>query len=178
MSSPLTITLAKRTADVAAQLAAIGRQTFLETFAAENQPADMAAYLEANFSPEKQLAELQDADTVFLLARMNQQLVGYAKLRLHSRLGSHPDKVSEERLEIERLYVQEDWIGTGLGATMMRRALEEGRQSHCRAVVLGVWEKNVRALEFYRRFGFKVIGEHKFVLGTDVQNDLILRKGL
>ncbi|MCX5691488.1 MAG: putative addiction module antidote protein [Planctomycetota bacterium] len=47
MSSPLTITLAKRTADVAAQLAAIGRQTFLETFAAENQPSDMAAYLEA-----------------------------------------------------------------------------------------------------------------------------------
>ncbi|QNH62849.1 GNAT family N-acetyltransferase [Hymenobacter sediminicola] len=178
MSSPLTITLAKRTADVAAQLASIGRQTFLETFAADNQPADMAEYLEENFTPEKQLEELQDANTLFLLARMNQQLVGYAKLRLHSQLGNHPDRTPEERLEIERLYVLEDWIGTGLGATMMCRALEEGRQNRCRAVVLGVWEKNVRALEFYRRFGFKVIGEHEFVLGTDVQNDLILRKGL
>lgn len=178
MSSPLTITIAKRTAETAAQLAALGHQTFHDTFAADNQPTDMAAYIEATFTPEKQLAELHDADTVFLLARMHQQLVGYAKLRLHSQLGLSPDKTPEERLEIERLYVLEDWTGTGLGAAMMRRAIEEARQSNCRAVVLGVWERNERALEFYRRFGFKVIGEHPFTLGSDVQNDLILRKGL
>jgi diamine N-acetyltransferase len=178
MSSPLIITVAKRTAEAAAQLAAIGRQTFHDTFAATNSPADMAAYLDATFGPEKQLAELQQPDTVFLLARMQQQLVGYAKLLLHSQLGQVPGKAPEERLEIERLYVLDEWIGTGLGASLMRRAIEEARQQKCRAVVLGVWEKNTRALEFYKRFGFRAAGEHEFVLGTDVQNDLILRKGL
>lgn len=178
MSSPLTITIAKRTAEAAAQLAAIGRQTFHDTFAATNTAADMAAYLDATFGPEKQLAELQQPDSMFLLARMQQQVVGYAKLLLNSQLGQLPDKAPEKRLEIERLYVQDEWIGTGLGATLMRRALEEAREQKCRAVVLGVWEKNVRALEFYQRFGFRVVGEHEFVLGADVQNDLIMRKGL
>ncbi|AII52523.1 GNAT family N-acetyltransferase [Hymenobacter sp. APR13] len=178
MSSPLTITVAKRTAEAAAQLASLGRQTFHDTFAAANDPADMASYLDATFSPELQLAELNDPDTIFLLARMQQQLVGYAKLRLHSTLGQVEGKVPEERLEIERLYVLEDWTGTGLGAALMRRAIEEAREQKCRAVVLGVWEKNDRALEFYRRFGFKAAGQHEFRLGNDVQNDLILRKGL
>jgi ribosomal protein S18 acetylase RimI-like enzyme len=178
MTSPLRILLAKRSAASAAQLATLGRQTFQETFATQNSPEDMAAYLDANFSPEKQLAELQDPDVIFLLAQMVQEVVGYAKLRLHSTLGLEPGKTPEDRLEIERLYVLEDWIGTGLGATLMRRIIEEARQQKARAVVLGVWEKNTHAIEFYRRFGFKTIGQHEFLLGQDVQNDLILRKGL
>ncbi|UYZ62844.1 GNAT family N-acetyltransferase [Hymenobacter weizhouensis] len=178
MSSPLRIVVAKHTAAVAAQLAELGRRTFHDTFAAHNRPEDMAAYLEATFSPEKQLAELHDPNIVFLLAQLNQEVVGYAKLRLHSTLGLTEEKPPEDRLEIERLYVLEDWIGTGLGAALMRRAIEEARQRGSRAVVLGVWEKNERALEFYHRFGFKKSAQHEFMLGTDVQTDIVLRKGL
>lgn len=178
MSFPLRILVAKRNAATAAQLAELGQRLFHETYADQNSAEDMAAYEAATFSPEKQLSELQDPDTIFLLAQMEQEVVGYAKLKLHSTLGLDPDKTPEERLEVERLYVSEDWIGTGLGAAMMRRALEEARQQGCRAVVLGVWEKNTRALEFYRRFGFRQIGQHLFTIGTDEQTDFILRKGL
>ncbi|MBG8553465.1 GNAT family N-acetyltransferase [Hymenobacter guriensis] len=178
MSSPLRIQVAKRTAAVAAQLADLGRQTFHDTFAADNQPEDMAAYLAASFSPDIQLAELQQPEITFLLAYFEQELVGYAKLHIGSDLGLPPEKVGVRQLEIERLYVREDWIGTGLGASLMRRAIEEARLQSCRAVVLGVWEKNTRALAFYGRFGFKTIGQHTFALGTDIQQDLILRKGL
>ncbi len=178
MTSPLRITVAKRTPAAAAQLAELGQRLFHETYAAQNHPDDMAAYEAATFGPDQQLAELQDPDTVFLLAQMVQEVVGYAKLKLHSPLGLDPAKTLEDRLEVERLYVAEDWIGTGLGASLMRRAIEEARQHKCRAVVLGVWEQNERARVFYQRFGFRPIGEHTFTIGTDVQTDLILRKGL
>lgn len=178
MTSPLRILVAKRNPATATQLAELGRRLFHETYAAHNAAEDMAAYEEATFSPDKQLAELQDPNTVFLLAQLVQEVVGYAKLKLHSPLGLDATKTPEDRLEIERLYVSEDWIGTGLGAALMRRAIEEARQQSSRAVVLGVWEKNSRALEFYRRFGFKQIGTQLFTVGTDVQTDLVLRKGL
>ncbi|MCB2376234.1 GNAT family N-acetyltransferase [Hymenobacter sp. BT635] len=178
MSSPLRISVAKRTPAVAAQLAELGRQTFHDTFAADNKAEDMAEFLAATFSEEKQLAELNDSQTTFLLAHMQQQPVGYAKLRLGSTLGLEEGKEGSGRLEIERLYVQQDWIGTGLGAALMRRAIEEARLHSCRTVVLGVWERNEPAIAFYRRFGFREIGQHTFRLGQDIQTDLILRKGL
>ena len=178
MSLPLRVLIAKRTAETAAQLAALGRQTFADTFAADNTPTDMDAYLAATFGPTQQLAELQDPDVIFLLAQMQQELVGYAMLRFKSDLGLEQGKTPDNRLEIARLYVREDWVGTGLGATLMRRALDEARARGCRTVVLGVWERNTRAIAFYQRFGFKEIGQHAFTLGSDVQTDLILRKGL
>ncbi|WP_162910840.1 GNAT family N-acetyltransferase [Hymenobacter oligotrophus] len=178
MSSPLRITTAKRSAATAAQLAELGRRTFHEAFAAQNTPEDMAEYLAQTFGPDKQLAELQAPNATFFLAMLQQEPVGYAKLIVPSALGAEPGADVSTRAEIQRLYVLEDWIGTGLGASLMRRCIEEARQRGCRSVVLGVWEKNTRAIEFYRRFGFKQIGGVDFKLGQDLQHDIIMRKGL
>ncbi|RAK66720.1 GNAT family N-acetyltransferase [Hymenobacter edaphi] len=178
MSSPLRIVSAKRTAATAAQLAEFGRQTFQATYAAQNTAEDMALYLAEHFGPEQQLAELQDPNTVFFLALMQQQLVGYAKLTIGSALGAEPGADVRTRAELQRLYVQEDWQGTGLGATLLRRCIDEARQRGCRTLVLSVWEKNTSAREFYQRKGFRQIGEAEYRVGHDVQNDFILRKGL
>ena len=183
MSSPLRISPAKANAATAAQLADFGRQTFSSTFSATTRPEDMAAYLAATFTPDVQLADLRDPNTTVLLAQMQGQLVGYAKLRDNSALGL-PEILAADpaeaagRLEIAALYVAEDWIGTGLGAALMRATLALAEQLPCTAVVLGVWEKNDRALAFYKRFAFKEIGEHGFQMGATIDRDLILRKGL
>ena len=178
MSSPLRISLAKATPAVAAQLAELGRKTFHDTFAADNKPEDMTAFETKVFGPEQQLAELLDSGTTFLVAAMQGQLVGYAKLSSDSDLGLEAGQDPVGRLEIERLYVLADWQGTGLGAALMRSALALAEQLSCTAVVLGVWEKNTHALAFYQRFGFKQVGQHPFQLGQDTQTDLVLRKGL
>lgn len=178
MSSPLRISVAKANAATAARLADLGRQTFQETFAAHNTEADMAAYLAATFGPDKQLAQLQDPATTFLLAEMQGQAVGYAQLLQPSPLGLPPGQQTTRQLEIKQLYVADDWIGTGLGGALMRRIVELAQATGSTALVLGVWEHNQRARAFYQRLGFKEIGEHAFTLGTDVQRDLVLRKGL
>jgi len=43
---------------------------------------------------------------------------------------------------------------------------------------LGVWEHNDRALAFYARSGFREAGEHVFMIGRQVDRDLILVKDL
>ena len=56
--------------------------------------------------------------------------------------------------------------------------LEKIAQRKIRNVWLGVWEKNPRAIAFYKKFGFKEAGEHVFLLGRDPQRDIILYKVL
>jgi len=178
MSSPLRISIAKANLATATRLAELGRQTFTETFAADNKPADMAAYLVATYGPELQLAQLQDPRCTYLLAEMQGQAVGYLQLWQGSILGLATDNTAANQLEIKQLYIVEDWIGTGLGKALMRRALDIAQADGCTAVVLGVWEHNERAKAFYQRFGFREVGEVAFKLGEDVQRDLIYRKGL
>lgn len=177
MSSPLRISIAKANLATATRLAALGRQTFSETFAASNTPENLAAYLDEAYSPEIQLAQLQDPRCTCLLADMQGQTVGYALLQEESALGLAGGATARQ-LEIKQLYVVEDWIGTGLGKALMRRALDIAQAAQATAVVLGVWEHNTRAQAFYQRFGFREVGEVAFKLGDDVQRDLIMRKGL
>lgn len=178
MSSPLRIFIAKANLATATRLAALGRQTFSETFAASNTPENLTAYLAEAYGPEVQLAQLQDPSITCLLAEMQGQTVGYALLQENSRLGLPDDAPTSRQLEIKQLYILEDWIGTGLGKALMQRALDIAQASHATAVVLGVWEHNERAQAFYQRFGFREVGEVAFTLGEDVQRDLIYRKGL
>ncbi len=41
-----------------------------------------------------------------------------------------------------------------------------------------MWEKNQRAIDFYHKWGFENFGEQIFLLGTDLQTYLLMKKEL
>ena len=156
-------------------LAKLGAQTFRDTFAPDNTPQDMAAYLAKSFGPECQAAELADPGTTFLIAETAGEAVGYARLKL----GPAPACIVGERpAEIVRLYAVTGWIGRGVGAALMQACLECAGRLKCDVVWLDVWERNQRAIEFYRRWSFVEVGTQDFVLGSDVQHDLLMQRRL
>ncbi|MBN1219138.1 MAG: GNAT family N-acetyltransferase [Anaerolineae bacterium] len=154
-------------------LAKLGARTFYDTFAADNTPENMAAYLAGSFGPEKQAAELADPSSVFLIAEINGVAVGFARLRE----GQSPAKITGlHPIEIVRIYARQEWIGCGVGATLMQACLNEAGQRGCDTIWLDVWERNQRALAFYRQWGFVEVGTQIFQLGDDPQQDLLLQR--
>ena len=152
-------------------LAELGAETFFDSFSAENSAENMAAYLAASFSPEIQARELADPATRFLIAEAHGQLAGYARLRL----GPAPAIVAARRpIEIVRFYARKVWIGQGVGASLMQACLGEAGRLGCDAVWLDVWERNPRAIAFYRKWGFVEVGAQEFRLGDEVQRDLVM----
>lgn len=158
-------------------LAALGERTFRETFTESNTASDIDAYVRNAFSVERLAAELADPDSAFFLAFAEGASApgGYAKLRTGV---PDPSVPGPDPIEIERIYVERNAIGRGLGAALMRRCLEEAGARGRRTVWLGVWEHNDRAIAFYGRWGFEVVGSHVFQLGSDAQTDLIMVKTL
>ncbi len=117
--------------------------------------------------------ELADPHSTFLLARMEGEAIGYAKLRA----GEAPACVDGPRtIELERLYVDKNAMGRGMGAALMHACLDEARQAGYGAVWLGVWERNDRARTFYRKWGFRGVGAKTFTIGADVQNDVVMMR--
>lgn len=159
----------------AATLTELGTRTFRDTFAADNTPEDLEAFLASHYRPEIQEAELKDPGNLYLLAEVSGVPAGFALLRD----GAREQCVQAERpLNLSRLYVDRPFLGARAGAALMLRCLEEGRARGHDVLWLGVWERNTRALAFYSRWGFTEVGEMHFLLGNDRQRDLVLTLAL
>lgn len=153
----------------------ISRETYRSTFAGMNTEANMNAYLEKAFSLDRLEAELLNEASFFFFAFEDHQLAGYLKL---NDTPAQTDLHDPSSLELERIYVAGGFQGKRLGYRLIKRAVDTAKEFHKSYLWLGVWEKNEKALEFYRKNGFYPFGTHSFVMGDDVQRDFLLRKDL
>jgi ribosomal protein S18 acetylase RimI-like enzyme len=154
-------------------LAELGARTFSETFAADNTPENMSAYLASAFSPDQQASEISDSRSSFHIAEVDGVAVGYALLRT----GKVPDRVTgDQPIELVRLYVSRESLGTGVGAALMQACIDDAKRRGHQTLWLGVWENNIRAQAFYRKWKFQDVGTHVFQLGDDPQTDILMQR--
>jgi ribosomal protein S18 acetylase RimI-like enzyme len=173
MQTP-SITLRPATDADAALLAEFGRRTFAAAFAGNNDPVQMARYMAQTYGVEQQSAELSDPQAFTLMAEVEGETAGYARLRVHTE----PGITGDNPIEIHRFYVDQRWHGRGVAAALMQACLAEALQRRHDVVWLGVWEHNPRARAFYRKWGFEEVGTHVFLLGEEAQTDLMMARPL
>jgi ribosomal protein S18 acetylase RimI-like enzyme len=167
----MDITIRRAVSADAVGLAHLAARTFRDTFAADNDPENIALHLAQAYGPLQQGRELADPSITTLLAFAGNQLVAYTQLRR----GKAPICVAgDEPIELWRLYVAREWHGRGVAQDLMRAVELEARRAGARTLWLGVWEHNQRAQAFYRKDGFVDVGWHVFTVGSDVQTDRIM----
>jgi len=154
------------------QLQGIGRQTFFETFSAGNTEENMKKYLEEGFTVEKLTVELNDRNSEFYFASLDNKVIGYLKLNF----GQSQTEIKEDKaLEIERIYVLKEYHGKKVGQILYDKAIQIARLKNADYVWLGVWEENPRAINFYKKNGFIEFDKHIFKLGDDEQTDIMMK---
>jgi len=160
----------------AGRLAAFGHRVFSETFATDNDPVQLARYVDAAYTPAVQAEELADAAiTSWLACDADDRVLGFAQVRK----GPVPSCVtSPSSIELWRLYVDREWHGRGIAAALMTTALDEAVREGAATMWLGVWEHNSRAQAFYGKQGFAPVGTHVFLFGTEEQTDQIWVRAL
>lgn len=167
--------ITKATVNDLTKLQEIGKQTFIETFAAVNSAENMAKYLEESFDDAKLTAELENENSHFYLATIDEEVVGYLKLNTGE---AQTEKEDTNALEIERIYVTKEFHGKKVGQAIYEHALQTAIEAKATYIWLGVWEKNFRAVSFYTKNGFVQFDKHIFRLGDDEQTDLMMKKVL
>ncbi|WP_300601214.1 GNAT family N-acetyltransferase [Niabella sp.] len=157
------------------KLQEIGRTTFFETFSGNNSAENMAEYLEKGFSTARLTAELTSPYSGFYLALLNKEVIGYLKVNW----GKAQTEIQDGNgLEIERIYVLQQYHGRKIGQLLYEQALKIAGEKRVDYVWLGVWEKNLRAIRFYEKNGFAPFGKHVFRLGNEEQTDIMMRQFL
>ena len=169
----MAIIIRRATTADAENIAVVSRQTFYDTFAEFNSKEDMDKFMNESFSMTALINEVSLAKNIFLIAFIDEEVVGYAKL---SESRNPPGLGNANAIEIARIYAVKKTIGQGVGKALMEQCIRVAAEKNKQLIWLGVWEHNLRAISFYNKFGFEKFGEHNFVLGNDVQTDWLMKK--
>lgn len=170
----MDVTIRRARAGDGPALALAAQATFLETYAGVLPLADILAHCEHQNSAAVYDAWLQRADYAMWLAEMDEGKagVGFAVLCPPDL----PVALEPGDLELKRIYLLHRFHGTGVGAGLMEASVEEARARGAPRLLLGVYGGNERAIAFYARQGFAVVGERKFKVGANVYDDLVLAR--
>jgi len=151
--------------DDATKIASLGKKTFTEAFGhLFRDVKDLTEYLENTFSAKKIEGSLAKKENVFWLAYWNQVPVGYAKLKLHS-----PNQFvdSKNSCQLQKIYVLKEFLSRKIGLMLQKTLLEEAILRNFEIIWLSVWKGNERAIKFYEKNRFKIIGAHNFEIGKE-----------
>ncbi|MFP7485103.1 GNAT family N-acetyltransferase [Priestia filamentosa] len=171
----MTINIKKCTFEDLRKLQEISYETFNETFKHQNSPENMEAYLEKAFNLEQVERELSNTSSHFFFVYVDNEIAGYLKVNTDE---AQSEEMGDESLEIERIYIKNNFQKQGLGKYLFNKAIDMAIEHNKKKIWLGVWEKNENAFIFYKKMGFVQTGAHSFYMGDEEQVDFIMVKTL
>lgn len=167
---PPPLTLRHASANDAPALADFAATAFWDTYREIDDPEDLADYIAEHFRPEAMAEAITDPTATTLLAEAGAELAGYAVLR---RVAAPPCVAGPAPIELARFYLGKAHIGQGQGAQLMLAVHAEARRLAAQTLWLGVYDRNLRAVRFYERFGFVKVGGKEFAFGGKIYIDPI-----
>lgn len=160
------------TPDDAAAIARLAARTFILACPPDSPAQDVELHIASKLN-EAQFVQDLALNTLFVADGQDGELSGYAMLVV----GPPPiDSQWADPVEVQRIYVDADRHGSGLGDALMVACLAESARRNHDWVWLGTNQANERALRFYRKHGFEIVGERTFTLGATLESDYVLAR--
>lgn len=122
---------AARSSD-AACLAALAAQSWLHTYARQGIRPPIARYVHEHLTPDAFRETIERNDAMTLVTDIDGHLVGYAVLELDKPCPGYESATAH----LDKLFVQEHFVGRGLGFGLLERARREALLRDDRS---GIW---------------------------------------
>ena len=161
------ITIVPATMQETKILTEIGRRSLLESHGHSAAPGVMQTYLDEKFTESALQEELSDSKNIFHIINYNNQPAGYSKIIYRQPM----EQVTQKNItKMERLYLLQEYYGLRLGQQLLQYNIDLSKQQGEQGMWLYVWKENERALRFYTKAGFQIIGDGWFRLTGDHAN--------
>lgn len=142
-------------------LADIGKASFIESHGNSASSADINAYLGEKYNYDVFGKELSNPENIYHIIYHDKQPAGYSKIILNS---PYPNIQMENVTKLERLYLLQMYYSLKLGIDLLKYNIELSMQNNQAGMWLFVWKENHRAVNFYKKAGFKITGSYDFKL--------------
>lgn len=158
-------------------LALVGAATFLDAFAGMLPGKSIVEHCRVQHAAEKYAAYLAQAECGIWVAETVVEAgpVGYSMV---TRPDLPIEDPAEGDVELKRIYLLSRFHGSGAGRRLMEAAVDGARAMGGRRLFLGVFAGNARAVRFYEKSGFAVVGKRTFQMGFNIFDDLVMGREL
>lgn len=140
-------------------IVSIGKISIAESHRDSCSAEDMNEFLGRNYNSDAIKEELNDINNIYYIINYNDKPVGFSKIILNAK---HPNIVAENITKLDRIYLLKEFFGLKLGLELLNFNIELPRKNNQSGIWLYTWVGNNRAVNFYLRAGFTIIGSHKF----------------
>lgn len=165
----------KATIDDASLLSRFAASAFTDAYTGTMAENEIQAYVDKSFDVEFIRSCLASPFMHFYIGLISGVPAGYTKLRTDR---SRPELQGLRSIELERIYVSGGSYRKGWGSQLLNHAIEKSRSDGFDVMWLAVWQKNERAISFYKKAGMEIFGEQQFTVGTIINNDYVFRLDL
>ena len=159
--------IVRATLNNSALLTHIGKTSFLESHGNSASKENVNTYVSKKFTEKAFEEELKDSNNIFYIIYFNKIAVGYSKIVFNTQHSNIPIK---NVTKLERLYVLQAFHSLKLGIALFNFNLKESIKNNQSGMWLFVWTKNHKAINFYNKAGFEIIGQHDFQISASHSN--------
>ncbi len=147
-------------------LTALSIYVWLHTYAKEGIRDKISKFVLSNFTTDKFKEIVKSPTKKGFVVMSNQHIVGVVVVNLKSKY----ENSTEFGYEIETLYVHPSFQRNGVGKLLLKYLRNNvGEKSW-----LTTWVHNHKAIEFYKKNGYKLVGEAEFNLLDEIHANYVL----
>ncbi|UMB53012.1 GNAT family N-acetyltransferase [Lutibacter sp. A64] len=148
-------------------IAEIGKKTFCESHGISASKADINAFVSEKYTKEALVKQLENSKNNYHLIYYNNKLAGFTNLELNC---SNTNIEAKNVSKLDRFYLLKEFYGQKLGLKLFQFNLEISKKHKQKGMWLAVWVENKRAINFYQKAGFKIVGKYDFQISKTHSN--------
>ena len=161
------IQILKATANDAELIAQLGKQTFIESHGHSASKTDINAFLLKYYTAKAVAEEFDHPKVEYNLIKYNNTVVGFSKIELSS---PNENIIDQNVTKLARIYLLKEFYGQNLGANLFNFNIELSKAKNDKGIWLHVWVENEKAVRFYKKNGFKIVGEFDYQISKTHTN--------
>ncbi len=148
-------------------LADLGSQTFIESHGKSASKADIDFYIGEKYNYKVIQQDLRNADNIYHIIYYENQPIGFSKMILDNPTSNiQMGNVSK----LERLYLLKDFHKLKKGLELFNFNVALSKSKNQIGMWLYVWKENERAISFYMKNEFQIIGSYDFQISERHSN--------
>lgn len=137
----------------------IGKESVTEAHKDSSTAEILNDFVEKYYNNYEIKKELSDPNNIYHIINYNNQPAGFSKIIFNA---GHPNIVQRNAAKLDKIYLLKEFHGIKLGFEFLKFNIELSQNNNQSGIWLYTWIGNKRAIDFYSRAGFTIIGRHDF----------------